>query len=390
MTILFTAFRLIWKRKLANITLIVQILLSIVMLAQLFVIVESLYNNLRAVDELPTQNTMMIEPFTYYDSNYVMQQIVSSPQVESVGAVYWGNTSFHNVSCNLAAYNNAIIAHYSPALAAGRWFQSGDDNGGQSVIPAVVSGGLGLKLNDVVSIDLPTTTAVTTCKVQVIGILQEPTQYLWPTGGASPEYFAANDIIAQAPVFILPSADLNISATFLQPTTNQMIFTKDGSGVTIDSARAQWGQYGEITPMPSLISVFDANTKDMINTSSLMFGVFLCLAVTGVLSNNVIQSLRNRKQFTIYYLLGMNWKDGVAIELVRTVLLIVICMVFIIPIGCIGWLQLMWMTSAQKILFFGICLAYLLIMFFAVGFGFLLKLAREDLSGSLKDLQQDE
>ncbi len=53
-----------------------------------------------------------------------------------------------------------------------------------------------------------------------------------------------------------------------------------------------------------------------------MFIVFMLLAATGILSNNIMQMMKNRKLFTIYYLLGMNWHKCVAVEICRTIFLI--------------------------------------------------------------------
>ncbi len=81
--------------------------------------------------------------------------------------------------------------------------------------------------------------------------------------------------------------------------------------------------------------------------------MFLLLAATGVLSNNVIQSLRNRRQFTVYYLLGMNWKKGAAVEACRVGILILITMALSFILGKLGLLMLEWMTPERALQFLG-------------------------------------
>lgn len=52
--------------------------------------------------------------------------------------------------------------------------------------------------------------------------------------------------------------------------------------------------------------------------------------------------------------------------------------------------MLEWMSPLRAVLFYGIVLLYLLVMFAAVGAGFLLRLMRTDISTSLKELHQGE
>ena len=120
------------------------------------------------------------------------------------------------------------------------------------------------------------------------------------------------------------------------------------------------------------------------------FIVFLAAAATGVLGNNVMQSMRNRKLFTVYYLLGMDWKRGVWIEISRVIVLLLLTMGLCVVAGRYGLLMLDWMTPRRAVLFYGIVFLYVLVMFTAVGAGFLVKLMREDISTSLKELHQGE
>ncbi|MHB8963033.1 MAG: hypothetical protein ACYC5K_07740 [Saccharofermentanales bacterium] len=393
LSMLLIAIKLFWKRKLTNIILMLQILLSVIMLSQVFVAIVDYQDNLRAVNELPIINTMVLTTFDYYDPEYVTQKILSSTQVDSVGRVYM--SSFNpddNKSCNLAFYNDAIISRYSPRLQSGSWLSDNFSVSGNT-IPAVVSGDMGLKVGDKTDVRL---LDEKTCQIEVVGILKKPAQYLYPSGFASPRYFTAASIISQDPVIILRCTDFDETSisemsSYESYPISLFIFLKSGNtDISIDSIRIELGKYGEISLMTSLVSTFYKKTNKMIVGTTIMFVVFLLLAVTGVLSNNVIQSLRNRRQFTVYYLLGMDWKKSVVIEACRVGILIIITLVLCLIAGKLGWLMLEWMTPKRAFLFYGIVSLYIAIMFIAVGAGFLIKLIREDLSGALKDLQRGE
>lgn len=392
MSTLLIAIKLFWKRKLINIILILQILLSVMALAQVFVAVGDYRDNLRAVNELPIENTLIITTFNYYDPEYVTQQILSSPQVDSVGRVYMSAfNNDDNTSYNLAFYNEGIISRYLPRLQSGSWLSDKIRVNGESV-PAVVSSDMGLKLGDKTDISISNKE---TFQIEIVGILEKPTQYLYPSGYASPGFFTAASVIRHEPVVIVRNTDFDDSDIFVGSTedmpTNIFIFLKPGSSdINIDAVRTELGKYGEISQMTSPIFTFNSNTNEMIAATTIMFFMFLMLAATGILSNNVIQSLRNRRQFTVFYLLGMDWKQSAMIEACRVGILIIITMVLSLVAGKMGLLSLFWMTPKRAIMFYGSVFLYIVVMFTVIGAGFLIKLMREDLSGALKDLQKGE
>lgn len=100
--------------------------------------------------------------------------------------------------------------------------------------------------------------------------------------------------------------------------------------------------------------------------------------------------MRNRKLFTVYYLLGMDWKKGVLAEIIRVVILLTVTMALCVVAGQYGLLMLDWMTPRRAVLFYGVVFLYIVCMFAAVGARFLVKLMREDISTSLKELHQGE
>lgn len=392
MRTVFIAFRLLWKRRFANLALLLQLLLSIIMLAQLFVFIVDHQDSIRAVNELPIKNTMVLSVYEYYTMEYVSEQVLSSPMVDAVGKVYMSGLTCNNTTCNLAVYSDSIIARYSPKLQSGVWLsdcQSADPY----AIPAVISGDIGLNIGDTISTFLENGN---TCRIRVVGILQKPTQYLYPSGSASPAYFTASSVISQDPVVILRDTDFG-DASVLEPALglpvakNLFVFMKpDRVNEGIDMDMRAWSRYGEVTPMTSLVSTYNEDTKTLIDGGTAMFIVFLLLAVTGVLSNHVIQSLHNRSTFTIYYMLGMDWKKSAVIEMCRVTILMILTMFLSVVAGKAGLLMLQYMTPTRRYLFFGVAFLYIIVMFAAIGARFIHKLIHTDIATSLKDLRQGE
>lgn len=381
------ACRLLWKRKFANLTLILQIIFSVVSLAQLFVFVTDHTDNMRAVNELPTENTIAVSIFNYCSPEQVEQQILASPLVDSIGKAYLGGLLFNDISCNIAVYNAAMIERYAPKLQQGSWFSDAAGANGPVAAEAVVSSDTGLKPGDTANILLPSHEKI---RIVVTGVLKKPTQYFFPSGSASPEYFAANMVISQNSVIILQEADVADLTGFEEPASLLVFLKPEATQTGINGLIATWSRYSEATPMPSLLATYNQNTRVMIGLGTMTFLVFLAAAATGVLGNNVIQSMCNRKLFTVYYLLGMDWKKGVLVEIIRVAVLLAITMALCMVAGRYGLLMLDWMTPQRAVLFYGIVFLYVLVMFAAVGAGFLLKLMREDISTSLKELHQGE
>ena len=391
MATLFIALKLIWKRKFSNFILLLQILISVVMLSQVYVYIVDHHNSVRAVSELPTNNTVIMHTFDYYSPDIVTQRLLPASTVESIGNVYVGNVVCNNIYCNIAVYDKSIITHYSSELATGVWLTEGFQD--KECIPAVVSNDFDASIGTQLSLCLSSGRKIS---ILIIGILKRPTQYLYPTGSASPQYFSASSVIGNSPVVILCDEDLRSHGVLyeengLKISNNLFIFLHENSTDTaIGEEIASWNKYGEITHMSSLISTYTKNTTTMIVGGIITFGVFFALAITSLLSNNVIQSTKNRYIFTVYYLLGMNWKRIALTELIRTFLLMTCMVVLSTLAGRMGLLMLDWMTEEQIILFYGIVFLYEIFIFASIGSFFLYKLMHNDISASLKELQHGE
>ena len=389
MATLFIVCKLLSKRVISNIVFMLQVLLSVIMLAQLFVFITDHQDNMRAINELPIRDTIVLGVFEYYTMEEVAQELQNSPQIHSVGQVLMADAVCNGIQCNFALYSESIIDHYAPGLQSGAWLHDAKmmgDNG----IPAVVSRELGLKAGDKTEI---ATFDENTRKIHVVGVLESPTQYLYPSGAASPEYFKASSIISQYPTIIIRDTDFGDTSSFTPPldmpfTKNLFVFLKSGTDVHI--AMKEWAKYGELTPMASLVSTYNRETSRLIEGGIIMFIVFMLLVATGILSNNIMQMMKNRKLFTIYYLLGMNWHKSVAVEICRTIFLIGFTMALSIVAGKSGLLMIQWMTPAREFLFYGVVLLYIVVMFGAVGAYFVFRLIHEDISESLKELQHGE
>lgn len=382
MKTLYLAAKLLWKRRWANLTLVSQLLISIVMFAQLFVFVSDWRGSVDAVEMLPVEDTVILSIYPYYTPQFVCEELAAYDWVESIGTVGMDYGVCGQKSCNLAVYSAALLQNYPLPLQAGTWL-TGESVSGDP-IPGVVSADMELHIGDIVDV---TVTGEGPLRIVVQGILQPGVQYLYPAGSASPEYFSADSIIGREPVVILASSGLPAEIQTLCETL--FVFLEEKHQPVEQSLSALY-KYGEAAQMNVLISNYEKNQDVQITGSAIMFAVFFLLAMTGGLCNAVLQNLQNRACFTIYYLLGMDWKKGVAIEAFRLLLLLGIVFGVSLAAGNWGLLMLDWMEPVQKWRFFLAVFLYLLVMLLGTNFCFLWKLMKTDISASLKALQQGE
>lgn len=379
----YLAIKLFWKQKWSNLILVFQVIISIIMLAQLFVFVSDYRDSVNAVQDLPIDNTIILSVYEYYNPRFVSQEIASYNWQESVGTVCMDNGICNNVLCNLVVYNDSLIEKYTPPLQEGVWLTE-KLSVQELSIPAVVSESMGLEVGDIVELN---TTSGDSKHIIVQGIMQSDTQYLYPAESASPTYFSADSIISKEPVVILSDSNLCIEEQNL--SGNLFVFLEDETE-DVEVLIKQLSKYGEATQMSTLIGNYEENANTQIAGSTIMFIIFFFLAITSILCCNVMQSMRNRTYFTIYYLLGMDWKNGAAIEIYRVIITISITLGVSLLAGKYDLLMLKWMTPAHAKLFYLFVFVYLITMFFVVGIGFLRKLMQTDISASLKSLQQGE
>lgn len=290
MTTLFIALKLLWRRKAANFVLLLQVLVSVVMLAQMYVFLFDHLDNVRAVGELPTENALVLPVFEYYTPAYAAERLEASPLVEEVAAVDTGGGSCNGTDCHIAIYGDGIVRHYTPALQSGGWLE-GEAEMEDGVLPAVVSQEIGLRVGDTGTVRLNTGD---TARIRVVGVLKRPTQYLYPTGSASPAYFSADFVISQEPAVLLRARDAAQSEAFqsassFRTSKNLFIFLRPGiTDAQYEGALEEWNRYGEITSAASLISTYTEKANTLITAGLLTFCVFTALAMTSVVGSNVI------------------------------------------------------------------------------------------------------
>ena len=382
----YISFRLLHKRIWSALIVVVQIMLSLISLTSLAVFIFDYQGNIRAMGELPKEDTSILTVFQYYDINVVKKKFQDNTSMH-IGEIYYKDeVACAGKKCRLVMYDDVIIENYLPAISDGKWltedFTRKDDE-----VSAIVSADMGLNVGDTFEITLSENLTIT---ISVQGVLKKPTQYLLPEAYADPKYFEADMIISNNSAIIISAQDFSR----ILPDYNRLGFEKTRSCLVFfagqENINDEINRYGKLTPVSDAISLYKKNTEDMILGQSMIFFVFLLLAITGTLSSNVIQIRKNKRTYAIYYLLGMDWKQAKVIEFMQSFIVIVITMALYFVLEKIGMVSLQWLNQEQIIVFYIIVFSYICILFALISTLCLRKEAQEDISLSLKNLQKGE
>ena len=237
-------------------------------------------------------------------------------------------------------------------------------------------------------------------RIRVIGILAEPTRYLLPQklfyGYAGVSGFTLEMMVSDiSSAIIIREEDLSAQkigsvSELTSSTPNLFIFAReDASEQELEEAVHRWNRYGEISSMESLITGYNNSLAPKVIRGAVLLIYYLCVFTAIGLINNLVQSMRNERRFTVYYLCGMNWKQSTAVEATRIGLLVLMMLPIAVLGGKLGWWAI-GQTASRTHLFFGFIFLYFILLFAAVSAGFLIRLTKTDIAAKLKDIRQSE
>ena len=380
---LIIAAKFLKRQLVLNLIILIEVILSVVILTELFVYVSDRIDNQRAAKELYNDELYVLQEFEYYLPNEedIIERLKADPAVKKAGSASALNCMADGRNLRLGLYDSDLIDLYRPKLSEGEWLSA--YSGEYEACPAVVSSHTGLHAGSVTEILVANKETI---KIQVAGVLASPTQYLLPTGMSN----SIDSFISQQPVILLSSAQ--------NPNLRQLLIT-DGAPIRVlflltdmtkDQLAAKYNKYGSIQSINDMIRRYIKDSNELIASEVLLFVLFFLLASIVILSTEVIHSMSCRKSYTIYYLLGMRWEKCVWIEFARHIVLIIIIIGISILMDKYGMLQTAWLSSGRHVLFYVLLFVYLIAIFFGTSAAFIRSLLHHDISVSLKTLNGGE
>ncbi|MDR0380842.1 MAG: hypothetical protein LBH86_02425 [Oscillospiraceae bacterium] len=376
MKILYISFRFLWKRKLLNVLVLLQVVFSILCLAQTLSKLDHLMSTRGAVEKLETDGVYILRAFSHIQGVFANKASNALKPFAEIGRLYVKSEE----SADLVGYSDEIIRHYQPALASGRWFADYEPPNG--VIPIVTNAGMKLRVND--TILLPSG-----IEGRVIAVLDPNTQYLFPQKGASPEFYSADNLLSNdGAVMIIPYSMLpeEEQRTFM-PWTEMLIYAHDNvERSEIDRAVARTG---ELTTMASAKDIYENKMRKDLYFNVTLFLIFFLAAVAGIGGTCMMQNIYNQKIFSIYYLTGMTPKKSAAIEATRLSLLLMLSIALIFVLAAMNMWDFLGMSERLKRYIYPISFLYLAIVYGCSSIGFILSLARGNIVDMIKKFRRE-
>ena len=156
------------KQWVMNVVLVVEILISVIMLSELFLFVSDRMDNQRAAEELQNNHLYVLSEFEYYapQEERVMEALRADEAIQSIGKVDISSCTWNGQYFQLGLYNANLIGLYAPKCASGAWLPT--EGGEYSGYPAVVSADAGLQVGDAAEILVADQYSVA---IEVVGVL---------------------------------------------------------------------------------------------------------------------------------------------------------------------------------------------------------------------------
>ena len=229
------------------------------------------------------------------------------------------------------SYDDKFISIYTPKLESGHWFDL--DSQVSNIVPVVVSQNeYGLKVGDV--IDLYCFDSV--IKAEIIGVLAENTKIIDTSHRTADKvdyrdfYLDYNLQREQCTVFLMCQRDLedkqivmqlngNIVVTYSDNTLDEVIAASDRSIKRMHAARSVPTEEMKNNSLKYIFSqIYDLMP---------IFTCILILTLVGTVSTSALSAKHQRRNYAIYYICGLKWRQCSLVNLFSSLICITISFV---------------------------------------------------------------
>lgn len=307
-----------------------------------------------AFSEYLTKDGMLVIAQDVVDENNYLYQD-SKQFAEEIGNVNvlscynpWLELDEFGRNVYFTAYDSKCIGKYKPEMKTGQWLSEQPGDG--SVIPVVVSCNMqGVKVGDVL---VASTAEDCQISLQIVGILQENskvfghvTGHFVDTSDYRNMYYDFNEEDEENIVVLMNQSDVLAAQKYLKDeslvsTMGDVVLVKFDEGITEEMKGTLERQIGKST-INAVISYpmqeISDNSRNYIMQKMLMLiPVFLAAFILVIITSICVNSISVRKHlkdYAIYNICGMAWKDCLGINMVNTGLVVIISAVLTIGIA---------------------------------------------------------
>lgn len=292
----------------------------------------------------------------YRDALELKEELQGAKDVLSVSYLWEPYILEKNLSLSVWCYSVEVVDALSPVMKEGRWFQASDTE--SDILKAVVSYNQGeLQVGDTVTITSNVGEG-TESRVEIIGVMENDENIFSAnisdnmTEDYRECYYTYDYDFEDGNILMLLSDAqiLNGEKSGMFDSLNFRIgeqnhgFQKQMCGATIitfdesvtkeeiDSMIEKLKQRSGIKNVYDLSDIRENSLAYIFSELNIYFPVFICIfifVIVAAISANVVLTKRQLKNYAIYYLCGLTWKQCAQMSLVISCILVFVAYIFI-------------------------------------------------------------
>lgn len=313
MKLFLVAYHMAKQRKVSLILLMGEIIISSLLLVGILGELVYLWKSADIANTFKNTNSYYFTPFTYYSPDFEMHECLHNAQKDAVkiGEVrdlFLKLKSGEYVT--VLAYNPLILSNMNIEMESGMWITSEDK--GASPIHLVAIGNR-YQIGDEITFS-------NGVQGYVIGTIREDSYLIRMMNSASSGKASLNSFVSQATDidFIIGYNDQFEENAILNNSRVIEIADSTMEKEIIDKLK----KYGNISSIYEMEQNFKQNNREYFIVNGILLFVFSFLTIVGIFGTNGIWYIKNQKNYTIYYMLGLSNQKCRILEAINTFLVI--------------------------------------------------------------------
>lgn len=228
------------------------------------------------------------------------------------------------------SYDDKFVEMFTPELESGNWFDL--DRPVQDVIPVVVSqNNYGLKVGDVITFIDPLFYNEVTA--EIIGVLKDNTKIIDMSSSYSENvdyrYLYRNYKFESEEKTLFITMQRDVADTGLLTQLNGNVIIKYNDDTSEETIAENYSKLGQMTTLYSTNgSIIKEGSLDYIFSQIYnLMPIFICvfiLTLVGAISTSALSAKRQLRNYAVYYICGLKWKQCAVINLFSSLICILI------------------------------------------------------------------
>lgn len=306
-----------------NIILMIQIALTVMIFVGFIGRIQYIFSTKDIANTFSNSKALYYYPFSFTDSEQKAEDII---QKKDLNVSMVGEAEYILVNCNdellpIVGYNDTLSDYANLKLSSGRWFDEQMDG---EIIPLISTTDKYL-VNDRITVK---DRLGKSFEAIVIGTIDKDGYVLAFNKSASRSVISIDFFVSKPySYFIAPynseiysslsdQFDMLLEMEVPRPTLGKIITYENNEDVkAIEKAFAK---YGTTVDIDRMVENYRKDIRFNLLINGIILAVFAILTATGIGGINGIQSRLDRRNYIVYYILGMSRKQCAMTELIRS------------------------------------------------------------------------